>query len=204
LVSREASEAKRLVDEVSKKNDQAEQKLSSLDKAVDEGNRAVLSLREYTAFNSTVLAAQNDDRRAYDQLWKFGDDETSPFRKAATQAVQTIMDQHNPSIVRGGFTVPWKEGVDPQRLTAAEIWEAYRQAPPDVRIAVLEFMWQKRTDIPKKERLGFLADALRNEESLNVVEYAGRWFAQGTGDQLKPLAIPQHLKWWDENKDSVE
>ena len=89
-------------------------------------------------------------------------------------------------------------------LSLAQIGEAYQQAAPHIRLAILEFLWKTRTDMTKKERLGFLAQVLRDDDSLQVVEYAGRWFAQGSGDKLKPLAIPLHLKWWDENKDSVD
>jgi hypothetical protein len=114
------------------------------------------------------------------------------------------MDQHDPAMVRSGFTIPWKEGVDPQKLAVAEIEQTFKQAPPHIRVGLLEFLWEKRTDIPKKDRLAFLVEVLRTDESLNVVEYAGRWFANGTGDKLKPLAIPLHLEWWEKNKDSIK
>lgn len=204
LVAKEAADAKRLVDEISGKNEQAEEKLAALDKSIREGSAAVEELKAYTEFNSTVVAAQTDNRRAYDQMWRWSEDPTYRFQRAASQAVQTVMDAHNPAMVRGGFQVPWKEGVDPKSLTLPQIGEAYRQAPPHVRLAILEFLWEKRTDIAKKDRLDFLAQVLRDDDSLQVVEYAGRWFAQGTGDKLKPLAIPLHLKWWEENKSSIE
>ena len=47
-------------------------------------------------------------------------------------------------------------------------------------------------------------DVLRTDESLRVVEYAGRYFAAGTDDKLKPIAVREHLKWWEENKNSVK
>jgi len=204
LVAREAADAKRLVDEVSHKNEQAEEKLSSLDKAIREGSTAVEQLKAYTAFNSTVVAAQTDNRRAYDQLRRWSEDTAYPFQQAALQAALTIMDAHDPAMVRSGFAVPWKQGIDPKTLSLRQIAETYSQVPPQIRIGVLEFVWETRTDIPKKERLEFLAQVLRDDESLQVVEYAGRWFTQGTGDQFKPLAIAEHLKWWAENRESVK
>jgi hypothetical protein len=204
LVAKDAAEAKNLVEQLSRKNADAEQKLAKLDNSIQEGNRAVTALEAYTQFNSTVLAAQNDDRRAYDQLWTWSEDSTYSFQKPASQAVQTIMDQHDPAIIRSGFQVPWKEGVDPNKLQMKELWSAYKGAAPQIRIGILEFLWEKRTDIPKKDRLTFLIDVLRNDENLNVVEYAGRYFEQGTNDQIKPLAIRVHLKWWEDNKGSVK
>ncbi len=204
LIAKEATDAKRLVEDLSRKNSEAEEKLSKLDKSIQDGNRAVKELQGYTQFNSTVLAAQNDDRQAYDQLWTWSEDTSFPFQRAAARAVQTVMDQHNPAMVRGGFTVSWNEGVDPQKLTLPELWQAYKGAPAHIRIGILEFLWEKRTDISKKNRLQFLTDVLRSDESLRVIEYAGRYFAQGTDDKLKPIAIDPHLKWWEENKDSIE
>jgi hypothetical protein len=160
LVAKEAADAKALVDEVARKNQQAEQKLSSLDQAIREGNEAVAELEAYTQFNSTILAAQNDDRKAYDQLWEWANTTDHTFQKAAGKAVQTIMDQHDPAMVRSGFTIPWKEGVDPQKLAVAEIEQTFKQAPPHIRVGLLEFLWEKRTDIPKKDRLAFLVEVL--------------------------------------------
>lgn len=190
--------------EVTRKNDEATAKLAALDQAIQQGQRAVAELQAYTLFNARVLAAQNDDRHAYDQLWQWREDETYPFRQAAAQAVQTIMDHHNPMLMSTGFSVPWKAEVDPQQLSVDQLRAYVAQAPRAFRIGVLEFVWDKRTDLPKKARLQFLADVLRNDQSLEVVEYAGRYFAQGTGDKLKPLAIPLHLQWWQEHQGSIE
>ena len=204
LIAKEAADAKQLVNALSEKNSKAEEKLSQLDKSINDGNLAVKELQLYTQFNGTVLAAQNDNRHAYDQLWAWGKDSSFPFQKASAQAAQTIMDQHNPAIIRGGFSVPWNDGINTQKLSLSELRQIFTSAPPHIRLGVLEFVWTKRTDIPKPDRLQFLVDVLRRDESLLVIEYAGRYFEKETGNKLKPLAIKQHLEWWKENKDSIE
>jgi len=204
LVAKEAADAKQLVNDLSEKNIKAEEKLTQLDMAINYGNLAVKELQLYTQFNTTVLAAQNDNRPAYDKLWNWSEDSSFPFQSAAAQAAQTIMDQHAPQIVRAGFKVSWNEGVDPQQLSLNELWQALISAPPHIRLGILEFVWVKRTDISKRDRLQFLVDVLKNDESLQVVEYAGRYFAQGTEDKLKPIAIKAHLKWWEDNKETIK
>jgi hypothetical protein len=204
LVAKEAADAKQLVDDLSEKNSKAEEKLSQLDISINEGKIAVKELQLYTQFNTTVLAAQNNNRPAYDQLLTWAKDSLFPFQNASAQAVQTIMDQHASSMYSTGFSIPWTEGVDPQKLSLSELRKNYTSAPPHIRLGLIEFVWSKRTDIPKADRLQFLVDVLRNDENLQVVEYAGRYFAAGTGDKFKPIAIEQHLKWWKENKDSIE
>jgi len=202
LVAEEASKATSLVEELTRKNAEADHKLAALDKSVQAGGQAVGELQAYSKFNSTILAAQSDDRKAYDQLTAWASDASFRFQEAAAKAAQTIMDQHAQGMFMSGFTVPWEEGVQPDNLTLAQLKNAFNAAPPHIRVGVLEFTWNKREDIPKKERLEFLVDVLRNDESLRVVEYAGRYFGAGTHDQLKPLAIRQHLEWWEKNKDT--
>ena len=204
LVAREAAEARGLVDEVISKNQKAEQKIAVLDKAISEGTKAVSELKTFTEFNSTVLLAQNDDRRAYDQLLAWAKRPDHLFHMAAVKAIQTIMDQHDPPMIRMGFTVPWKEGIDPQKLTLTEIKQTFKESPPHIRIGILEFLCEKRKHFSKKDRLSFLVDVLRTDESLKVIEYAGRWFTDATGEKLKPLAIESHLSWWEENEGAIK
>jgi hypothetical protein len=49
----------------------------------------------------------------------------------------------------------------------------------------------------------FLVDVMRTDASLKVVEYAARYFIKESNDKLKPLAIKQHIEWWEKNKDSI-
>lgn len=204
LVAKEAADAKQLVEALSEKNEKAEEKLAQLDKSIHDGNLAVNELKLYTYFNSIVLAAQNDNRKAYDQLWGWSKDSSFPFQKSATQAVQSIMDKHHPAIVRGSFKVEWNEGIEPDKLPLSELQRQFFSAPPHIRLGIMEFICEKRPDILQIDRLNFLLEVLRRDESLQVVEYAGRYFAKETGDKLKPIAISPHLEWWEKNKDSFK
>jgi hypothetical protein len=204
LVAKDAAEAKRIVEEVALKNLEADKKLAILDQTIQEANRALSELQGWTRFNSTVLAAQNDSRAAYDQLWQWKDDSAYPLQNFAAQAVQAIMDQHDMTTPSRIFDVPWKEGIYPQQLTIEQLRDLFQQSPPEIRAGIVNFVWEKRTDIPKKERLSFLLDVLRRDESLQVAEFAGFYFAQGTGDNLAPLAIPDHLEWWEQHNSKLE
>lgn len=203
-VVKKVADVEQLFDDFSKKNSKAEEKLSQLNESINEGNLAVKELQLSTQFNTTILAAQNGNRPAYDQLLAWSEDSSIPFQIASAQAVQTIANQHNPAIIRSGFKVPWNEGVEPQKLSLSELRENFATAPPNIRLGILEFVWSKRTDIPKTDRLQFLVEVIRSDESLKVVEYAGRYFAEGTGDKYIPLATKQHLEWWEKNKDTIE
>ena len=68
LVAKEASKAKALSEEVADKNRIAEDKLETLDKAINKANSTLEELEAVTEFTMTVVAAQNDDRKAFDEL----------------------------------------------------------------------------------------------------------------------------------------
>ena len=172
LIAKDAADAKQLVNTLSQKNSKAEEKLSQLDKSISDGNLAVKELQLYTQFNSTVLAAQNDNRRAYDQLWAWSEDSSFPFQKASAQTIRTIIDQHNSPMTISNTSIAWNDGVDPPKLSLSDLRAAMLSTPPNIRRCILEFVWRERADISKKDRLEFLADVIRNDESLLVLKQA--------------------------------
>lgn len=203
-IAKQAADAKRVSEEVQRKNDLADERLKAIDEAVKHGNAAVAQLQAYTAFNNTVLAAQNDDRRAFDQLKAWGEDKGYSFAQAAQQAWVTILDTHASPMSYGGFQIPWNEGVDPSKLSLEELRSNYRAAVnSQIRLALTEYIWGRK-DIAKKDRMQFLIDVMQNDSSLKVVEYAARYFTGESKDKLKPLAIQQHIEWWEKNKDSIQ
>ncbi len=192
------------MNDLSEKNSTAEEKLSQLDIYIKEGKIAVKELQLYILFNRVVLAAKNDSRKAYDQLWAWSRDSSYLLQKDATQTIQTLVDQHDPKMTISNTSVSLNDGTNLSTLSLPLLRTAMLSSPPNIRRCVVEFVWKKRTDKSKKDRLEFLVDVIRNDESLLVVEYAGRYFEEGTGDKFKPLATEKHLEWWKENKGSIE
>ena len=203
LVAKEAADAKNLIEELSRKNGLAEKKLQEIDSAVKSGSLAVDELQAYTKFNNAVLAAQSDNRPAFDQLAKWAKDKSSPFSSAAEQAWIAVMNTHESPFMSSGFKAPWKEGVDPNKFSLSELKVNFFAAPQQVRLAILEYIW-RRQDFPKKERMVFLVEVLRNDTSLQIVEYAARYFKEESQDNFKNLYVDGHLKWWEENKKKIE
>lgn len=202
LVAKEAADTKRLTEELSRKNEFAEKKLKEIDSAVKNGSAAVDDLQAYTKFNSAVLAAQSDNRPAFDQLGKLAKDKSSPF-PAAEQAWIAVMDSHESPIMSSGFKVPWKEGVEPSKFSLPDLKSNFLSAPQPVRLAILEYIW-RRQDFSKKERMAFLVEVMRNDTSLQIVEYAARYFKEESNDNFKNLWIDGHLEWWEDNKKRIE
>jgi hypothetical protein len=203
-IATEAAEAKQLLNDLNINHQVATNNLSRLDRSIANSSLAVRNLQLLTELSSTILLAKNDSRQAYEQLLIWSEDSSFRFQKEASQAATSLMNHHNPRLVRSGFGMTWNEDVDPQVLSIDELWVAFSDIDPYQRIAILEFVWEERTDIPLIDRLQFLVDVLRRDESLLVTEYAGRYFNEGTNDGFRPIDIDAHLKWWEENQDLIE
>ena len=203
-IAKEAAMAKQLLNDLNINNQVAKNNLSRLDSSIANANLAVRDLQLFTELNSTILSAKNDSRQAYQQLQIWGEDRSFRLQKEAAQAAKTIMNQHNLNVIITGFGITWNEDVDPQVLSIDELWAAFSNTDPYKRIGILEFVWEERTDIPLLDRLQFLIDVLRSDDSLLVTEYAGRYFNEGTNDGFTPIDSDSHLKWWEENKEFIE
>jgi anti-sigma28 factor (negative regulator of flagellin synthesis) len=205
-VNKASVEAKRMVAEIKNILDGTEKKVAELDRSIQDGNRSVMELQLLTRFNTVVIAAQSNDRDAYDQLWNWGDDASFPYREITIRTVNKMMSESGlffpPDFTGIHVEVPWSE--DPNKLTLPQLIDFYNTSSERIRLGVVQFIWLQRLDISKKERLQFLADILKDEKSLFVCKLAGYYFAKGTGDGLAPLGIRDHLKWWEKNKETIK
>jgi len=199
LVAKQASEVKKLFQDLEDKNELVDKRLGALDEKIQESTQILSDLQLTREFTMTVIAAQNNDRKAFDQLRIWADDESYLFTSRAEQAWNTILEEHNKPYSVGGFKVPWTEGFDPSKLTLPKLAQQYLDAPAHLKPALLEYIWN-RTDIPKIDRLDFMLNVMQIDSSLTAVEYAGRYFTSGTNQKIKPLAVEYLVKWWREHR----
>jgi len=108
-----------------------------------------------TEYTKTVVAAQNDDRKAFDKLKQWSEDNTHPFSKEAGKAWTAIFESHYRVFRVGGFSIPWNKGLDPSTLSLSQLQAQYRSAPSQLKPALLEYIW-KRSDVPQIDRLDFM------------------------------------------------
>lgn len=203
LIASQASETKRLSEEVGEKNQRAEQKLEVLDTASAKANSNLADLEAASEFSMTVSAAQSDDRRAFDKLRGWAQDDSNPFQSKAQQAWNAVIESHNNPIYLSNFSLPWAEGFDPSKLSMQDLAAQYAQAPSQLKPALLEYIW-KRGDIRQIERLDFMMNVMQTDPSLTAAEYAGRYFTMGTNQKIKPLAIDHLANWWKEHRKDFE
>lgn len=197
-----SKEAKQLVDALDRKNETANKKLQEIEEEIKKVNSISDELQSIARFTTVVIAAQNNDRKAFDQLDAWANDKSNPFAQRALEAYSTIMDEHSKPYFMSGYKIPWKEGFDPSSLTLDNLKDAYKTAPVHLRSAFIEYIWG-RQELSKKQRMQFLIDIIEKDDNLIAIEYAGRYFTQGADLKIKPLAIEYLMKWWKENKDKI-
>lgn len=198
-IAGEARKATELSNLAAKQTTEAEQKLKRLDEAIDDASNLLVKIKMESDFISTVVAAQNDDRVAYDRLRKIEKDTADWNNIRAGRAADVIFEQHNSPMYNSGLVIPWLPGINPAELSLQKLKLDYNSAPPILRPAFIEYIWS-RNDISKLQRLDFMTEIMRTDSSLTAVEYAGRYFTAGTGLKLKPLATEYLLNWWSEHR----
>lgn len=170
----------------------------NLKKASEDATQLLEDLSYAVDFQSTVIAADNNSRSAWDQLRVWGNDSDFPYHAEAAAAWKRIVQEHSPPFHASGFRIPWREGIDPASLSLDQLSETYRESLVELRPALLEYIWQ-RGDIPQDARMAFMIGVIEQDESLRAVEYAGRYFLQGASLDGSPMDVDMMLQWWTEN-----
>ena len=154
-------------------------------------------------FTATVQAAQSDDRRAFDKLWDWGNDKNYPFSKNAERAHMAILESHSRLIVMAWPTLVWNENVDPSTLNYNVLKNAYKEIHIDMRQPFIKYLYDRK-DISRIEKVEFLINVIKNDSSLKAVEYAGRVLLDLENLRFKALEIGKFIKWWEENRKTIE
>jgi ABC-type multidrug transport system fused ATPase/permease subunit len=166
-------------------------------------SQSLSDLERVSQFTSQVVAAQNGNRKAFDQLEAWANDQKYPFHDRAAEVWSNLLEEHSPKGIGVEYYMEWQQGPEASKLTLPELIERYRtEAQPEMKMAVLQHLG-RRQDIPKADRLAFLASVLEAEQSLRILEIAGEEFTTIADLQIKPLAIRQLLRWWGENRNTI-
>lgn len=154
----------------------------------------------------TILAAQTDDRSAFEKLEKWSLDQKYPLKKEAGQAtLATRLNWHGQLGEQKAFisAVPWADGVKPNTLSFEETQIAWSQTPLEsFARPFLDFVWGN-TNFSKDQRLSFLHDVLKDSHnSLSAADRAARLLAGELNATYNPPFIFDdiNLKWDERQK----
>jgi hypothetical protein len=181
----------------------AELKLASLDSTFVRAQGAISTLEGSVQIASLILAAQNDDRQAYDQISAWANDESYPFRKLALNAWISICSDYGGPLEPGYVSIEKSLGIDPDTLAFGEVAHLYRSVSAVYHADLIQRL-SRRSDLPRAKVLGFLIGVLKSDGSLAATYYAGKSFASATGQRWKPFDTRPLIEWWSENRGNIE
>lgn len=156
-------------------------------------------------YTQTVINAEAGYRKAYDQLRSWANDKSFLLTEQALQVYKKITSIHNPAAYKHKWPISsWFGDGDPSTLNLPELVSYYqKQTPLSFRkVAVIDYIYFRK-DLPKVGKMQFFIKVIEKDDSLDAVEFAGRYFRTLAGLKLHPLAVDDYLKWWAENKDSL-
>jgi hypothetical protein len=199
LVATEVAKAKEVSELAANQTKQTQQKLDQLNEAIGTATVALESIQNGEKFVMLVIAAQGDDRNSYDELQKIAAENGNSFAEMAGQIVRSVFEAHSGPLRQSGFQIPWKDGVDPSKFSYENLKEIYDLSPSALRPGLLEYVW-KRPDIKKIDEMDFMMEVMKKDKSLSAAEYAGRYFTEGGGLQIKPMALDYLSDWWEKHR----
>jgi len=184
-------------EEIDRLREEAEKRLGEIDERLSE-------LDLLTRFQDVVSQAQNDERQAFDQLKKWADDPSFPMSSRAAQAWYSVRDTVLRTLVYTVSPFRWPNGVDPEILTMEKCGKVYKSQscrPAWFKKGFLCYVWRRET-FPKKERMQFLVDVMKDEQSLEATATAGDMLRDEGKFEFHQLAVEAIMKWWEENKEN--
>ena len=160
-----------------------------------ETKAAAQSLQELLTLMETVARADNDDRKAFEELLKISRSREHPYRATANLAVQRIYFQVLRETYQDGNLPPEVMGPWSGIRTLSEYKRAYQREPALYRHVRLQALWQDEL-FPLSGKLDFLADVIREETSLRALAAAVSLMNRDAGLDNPFTAYEKYLDWW--------
>ncbi|MFA7257295.1 MAG: hypothetical protein WC047_06965 [Kiritimatiellales bacterium] len=198
LISQTADESKQRLLLVDQRQEKSQQTENELGKLINETHKILAQVQQQADFVMTVISAQNDDRKAYDQLVQWMNDPSFPLRDQAYQAQSRIQSSYFGWLGEGSYkTAHWKDEFDPRGLSIQEIEENWTSIPSLLARGYLDSVWNC-TNITKEQKLTFMHNVLTDSRnSLQAADKAARILADESKVNYNPAFVFGPIEeWW--------
>lgn len=201
LIAKSSSDLNAKLLEMDRKLSQSKQTEEELRALLTEARKTVDAVKEQSHFVLTVLAAQSDDRIAFERLRKWATDRSFALQQEARAAERDIIKSHSGFLNDAYMTISWVEDFDPKEMTIDDIRGNWMSLPSQYARAYVEFVW-KHKNISKEEKLSFLHDALKDSRgSMQAASWAGKTLSKEAKVEYNPPFYFSDIeKWWSERE----
>ena len=197
LISKSSAEVNAKLHELDQNLKQSREKEEDLRTLLAEARTALNTVKEQSDFVLTVLAAQSDDRNAFDRLRQWAADKSFDLHKQAKAAELDILKSHSGFLNDAHMTLSWVDGFDPKEMSFDQIRGNWNVIPPMYARAYVEFVW-KHEKISKEDKLTFLHDALKDSRgSMQAADWAAKTLAKEANVKYNPpFNFSAIEEWW--------
>lgn len=194
MVVRDANKARSDIDRIDGYARTAKSKAEEAEVAAKNANASQAELSRLSAFNLILTRANNDDRKAFDELLRIANTPDHPYKEIATSAVVSVVSNSGLflSISEGDWI---KFSFDPKTASLEDYRVLMMRSRPDVQASALDALWAQER-FSKFEKLNFSAETISQTQSIRVLMDACQKVNSEAKLDKNILAYPLYLQWW--------
>ncbi len=190
-------------DVLQKKEEQVDSKRTQYKKMKEEHRNSLVEVRKtieagkkQSDFVITILAAQSDNRKAFEKLRLWSIDSTFPLQEQAKSAVLNVINSY--AINDAHMRLHWPPEFDSLKMSIEDIRAKWNGLPTRSARAYVEFVWNHH-NITKEQKLTFLNDALKDSRgSLQAADWAAETLAkEAKVNYNTPFNFSKIEEWWE-------
>jgi hypothetical protein len=185
------------------KLDEVDKNVNQIKNDIEAARNNLQTLNKDFEFLDIVASAQNGDRISFDKLERLAYDKKFSKQLDAKRAWENIVNTFGP-IFEPNYTLTLTEvlakGADLSKLSFETLKYNYSKYDSyEIRAGILQTIWQRK-DFSKKQKMGLMIEAMKQDKNLYVVAEASRMFQTESKQNIKRLLIYVMVDWWDKNK----
>ena len=156
---------------------------------------------------SLIVRADNDDRKAFDELLAQASNEKSPYSDVCSEVVIAISTSSNLKFGVLTSNLNWKSvfNIDaPDKLSIENIKQIMIRTPrADFRSILLQYVWEQNR-FSKYDKLDFSAWMINIDPSINNLRNAVEAMDMDSNIREILIRYKDYLSWWDQNKEKYK
>jgi hypothetical protein len=158
VLSTNINDEKNRIEDINKTANESYKTETNLQVVLIEAKDTLKKLDDQSDFILIVLAAENDDRNAFEKLQGRANDLSYSLHDQASKVVNAIRLKYvgfTSETDKGWNVIPWSDSVKPNTFDMNQIEEAWKTMPPEFSRAYVDFVWG-HTNINREKKLTFL------------------------------------------------
>ena len=173
-LSQSKEEIRQRVEKLDEDSKQTHKTESELQATIADAKELLAKLDEQSVFTLAVIAAQNDDRSAFEKLQAWASDPKNRMQGEAIKTVQAITTSYyDPNNTKSYQVLSWSESAKPETFSIEKIEQVWAsEIPPSIARSFVDYVWGN-TNITKTQRMSFLYSVVK-KDSRNSLLAANR------------------------------